>query len=433
MKKYTEYQTLTPLEVAEIGERDGWPIEGLIVGDDGKHWTTETTKISRVEHGENGTRYVAINFANWRYCARPVERIEWQIGDTVQNSDGLKGKIARLGRGWADVDLADKNEQCGFRVEELEPWKPGYGYTEEGRLIEPEIKTAEEWFEHSLPYLVALRATHNTDHKDLGKQYKSAAIALAQSFNWHETPESGDYWLDWYEWLTGYLEETPSIEPDSKTAVQWFRYSLPPIVANKAIENTSAGMSLKQYESAADALKQALDWEDTPEDTHYWWEWHMWLHGDLEEMPPIEPEPIAQGHNPDELTVSQVGEGWRLLSREEIAEREPTEKIQAWLRSRDAWSGSSIYAGSDTGLTYRTQQPEGYFLLDNETAKMGQVWLSPPDHEGDCQTVIVGPSTEPQWELKLCKCSYFPTEAIRCKNGWHKVADSLDEYYDAKV
>lgn len=69
---------------------------------------------------------------------------------------------------------------------------------------------------------------------------------------------------------------------------------------------------------------------------------------------------IAPGHNPDKLTIAQVGDGWRLLSADETrVYRAATDEIQCWEGAR--WS-AAWWSGSDSGLTYRTQKPPGYFL-----------------------------------------------------------------------
>lgn len=78
----------------------------------------------------------------------------------------------------------------------------------------------------------------------------------------------------------------------------------------------------------------------------------------------IAPSPIASGHNPDKLTVEQVGEGWRLLSEEEIETRKKVDEtsphIQQWWGTE--WCTKLHFIGNATNTTYRTQKPEGYFL-----------------------------------------------------------------------
>lgn len=77
---------------------------------------------------------------------------------------------------------------------------------------------------------------------------------------------------------------------------------------------------------------------------------------------------IAPGHNPDRLTVEQVGKGWRLLSAAEQAARrrlfydegrQTTIHIQLW--NGAAWDSSS-WTGRNAETTYRTSKPPGYFL-----------------------------------------------------------------------
>lgn len=83
----------------------------------------------------------------------------------------------------------------------------------------------------------------------------------------------------------------------------------------------------------------------------------------------IKPDPIAPGHNPDRLTVSQVGGGWRLLTKDEIVEREPSWDIEGWWREKNRWDDSGSFRANDPQLTYRTQQPPGYFLPKPEPKK----------------------------------------------------------------
>ena len=66
----------------------------------------------------------------------------------------------------------------------------------------------------------------------------------------------------------------------------------------------------------------------------------------------------APGHNPAKLTVAQVGNGWRLLDREEIKSRRPTLSIQRWIRGErltGRWTTLGTCIGNDPNLTYRTQ------------------------------------------------------------------------------
>ena len=75
---------------------------------------------------------------------------------------------------------------------------------------------------------------------------------------------------------------------------------------------------------------------------------------------------IAAGHNPDGVTVVQVGAGWRLLAPEEICGarartiKTPYRKnIQAWEAGR--WDTSG-WTGDSEHHTYRTAKPPGLFL-----------------------------------------------------------------------
>lgn len=70
---------------------------------------------------------------------------------------------------------------------------------------------------------------------------------------------------------------------------------------------------------------------------------------------------VADGHNLDKLTVGRVGDGYRLLTIDEIKARRavrvvPTGLIQAWDRGRQSWShDKATRKGDDVGLTYRTK------------------------------------------------------------------------------
>ena len=131
MKKHIEYEQLKPLEVAKIGERDGWPIKGLVVTDGEESWRNEIIRI--VSLGSEKPYW------GHRYCARPIEKIEWESGDTVQTDQGVKGVIIALSYA-SFVVVRDKD--CSvtpheINVDKLKPWTPGYGYTTDGQLIEP--------------------------------------------------------------------------------------------------------------------------------------------------------------------------------------------------------------------------------------------------------------------------------------------------------
>lgn len=78
---------------------------------------------------------------------------------------------------------------------------------------------------------------------------------------------------------------------------------------------------------------------------------------------------IAKGNNPHNLTEDQVGvkDGWRLLTKEEIlyqdrvnACADANHSIWGWAIGRQNWQQGR--AGTCVLNTYRTKQPEGYFL-----------------------------------------------------------------------
>lgn len=104
------------------------------------------------------------------------------------------------------------------------------------------------------------------------------------------------------------------------------------------------------------------------------------------------PKPvIAEGFNPHSLTVEQVGEGYRLLTKEEIEKCSvPSEVHDYWDRFLGGWQrrcGASISRGLlGANDVYRTQKPAGYYLLPKvpqyvpwtfDTAPKGFVLLRP--------------------------------------------------------
>lgn len=88
-------------------------------------------------------------------------------------------------------------------------------------------------------------------------------------------------------------------------------------------------------------------------------------------------DPIAQGHNPANLTESQVGVigGWRLLMLEEIAVRGESKDIQRW--DGDTWDFTG-WTGSLASNTYRTKMPPGYFLPKKKKTAAMQAEDYPP-------------------------------------------------------
>ncbi len=76
---------------------------------------------------------------------------------------------------------------------------------------------------------------------------------------------------------------------------------------------------------------------------------------------------LAPGHNPDRLTVKQVGRGWRLLSHAEQAHLYEENRIQkhlsCWCSGLQFWQGPAHkFYGNAPSNTYRTRKPAGYFL-----------------------------------------------------------------------
>lgn len=67
----------------------------------------------------------------------------------------------------------------------------------------------------------------------------------------------------------------------------------------------------------------------------------------------------AEGHNPDRLSISTVGEGWRLLGEDEIVpkgsgprEARIIKEIQMWVEN--SWDAQG-WSGNDLTCTFRTQ------------------------------------------------------------------------------
>lgn len=79
-------------------------------------------------------------------------------------------------------------------------------------------------------------------------------------------------------------------------------------------------------------------------------------------------DPVATGHNPDNLTVSQVGDGYRLLAPEEIVEERRLSGEDR--RAVEKWEGShwdtSGWSGNSNRYTYRTRKPVGHYLPEPE-------------------------------------------------------------------
>lgn len=57
-------------------------------------------------------------------------------------------------------------------------------------------------------------------------------------------------------------------------------------------------------------------------------------------------------HNPDNLTPEQVGDGYRLMLKSEIKDRDNNREIESWLSIRKEWHAAG-YRCSYSALTYR--------------------------------------------------------------------------------
>lgn len=89
----------------------------------------------------------------------------------------------------------------------------------------------------------------------------------------------------------------------------------------------------------------------------------------------IKTDPIAKGHNPDKLTVRQVGDGWRLLAKEEINVKRNPFKCVCGIEIYFCGLWRDNCSASDYNYTYRTQQPPGYFLPKPEPKKgVVKIW-----------------------------------------------------------
>jgi len=93
-------------------------------------------------------------------------------------------------------------------------------------------------------------------------------------------------------------------------------------------------------------------------------------------------DPIAGGHNPDKLTVSQVGEGWRLLDEDEVKDYG-----DSYDRHKPAWTHETICNWLDGGWrpgclcmmgkrqTYRTRLTRAELAaLDKPAAPKTRPW-----------------------------------------------------------
>lgn len=135
---------------------------------------------------------------------------------------------------------------------------------------------------------------------------------------------------------------TPDIHSDNPVV------DLPYMIA--VMQAAADGKTVEFY----DKQTPVLGWMEFDKPT---WNWPNYIYR-------IAPSEIAAGHNPGKLTEDQVGvkDGWRLLTREEIENRnrfdKPLSKDDIQILS-DGWLKGGC--GASLNQTYRTKQPPGYF------------------------------------------------------------------------
>jgi len=128
------------------------------------------------------------------------------------------------------------------------------------------------------------------------------------------------------------------------------------------------------------------------------------------------PKPkIAEGFNPRGLTVEQVGEGYRLLTKEEIAARPADGGIDFW---RAGWTDffDVVSFNEEDRWMFRTQKPAGYFLpkvpqyvpWTFETAPKGHVMTRAKHAAATHAAVVVGWNTG---GLKILD-GYYPWQRL---------------------
>jgi hypothetical protein len=142
---------------------------------------------------------------------------------------------------------------------------------------------------------------------------------------------------------------------------------------------------------------------------------------------------VAPGWNPQRVTRRQLGEGWRLLERDEIdvtrTEFQRTTEIEWWNLDIKKWD-SSGWAGSEIDFTYRTQKPAGFFLpkdpLDDvaEGHNPGQLtkrqvgyqygWRTLSQDEAMCHDPSIDRTDAQLWQQSENKWKerYFPKECF---------------------
>jgi len=70
---------------------------------------------------------------------------------------------------------------------------------------------------------------------------------------------------------------------------------------------------------------------------------------------------LAPGHNPNKLTIADVGEGYRLLTSEEIAGPRNEKILQVWRNDIQVWAPPCICAEHHKTKTYRTSAKPGEY------------------------------------------------------------------------
>lgn len=127
--------------------------------------------------------------------------------------------------------------------------------------------------------------------------------------------------------------------------------------------------------------------------------------------------PIAKGYNPHKLTEAQVGvsDGWRLISEEEqrLANDPNKSLTEHWEGDIFLWNTCEDGGGFFSTDTYRTRQPEGFFLPKPERKpEEGDVWAT-----GDGRIHLLGSERGVRIESKNPELHEYRTIV------------SIDEYY----
>jgi len=171
----------------------------------------------------------------------------------------------------------------------------------------------------------------------------------------------------------------------------------------------------------------------------------------------IAPDPIAPGHNPAGVKVSQVGEGWRLLNEAEIINTRKSAKaeIQSWGgydENDPRWEGEPRFGNSET-ITYRTRlSVEALAALDKpEEKKLPEDWsrelnITVRDPDGwdrkNFETDWMIPLTRAEFNAKASRSTcqrghYVPSRFAKpawrlpdppAGKRWHREGDWKEEY-----